>query len=115
MPCGTSRATAGRLATLHAPLAMMTDFVVQLPREPGSREARYAHLMCGPVDMANLPQPIMLVLDDYHRVDTGPLREVMAFPKTQTAACPLTQAPSVVETGQLLELGIHVRKPPEIE
>ena len=43
------------------------------------------------------------------------IREVMAFPKTQTAACPLTQAPSVVETGQLLELGIHVRKPPEIE
>jgi aspartyl-tRNA synthetase len=45
----------------------------------------------------------------------GSIREVMAFPKTQTAACPLTQAPSVVETGQLLELGIHVRKPPEIE
>ncbi|MEN8108683.1 MAG: aspartate--tRNA ligase [Pseudomonadota bacterium] len=43
------------------------------------------------------------------------IREVMAFPKTQTAACPLTHAPSVVETGQLLELGIHVRKPPEVE
>ena len=43
------------------------------------------------------------------------IREVMAFPKTQTAACPLTRAPSVVETGQLLELGIHVHKPPEIE
>jgi aspartyl-tRNA synthetase len=45
----------------------------------------------------------------------GSIREVMAFPKTQTAACPLTQAPSMVETGQLLELGIHVHKPPEIE
>jgi len=43
------------------------------------------------------------------------IREVMAFPKTQTAACPLTNAPSVVETGQLLELGIHVRKPPEAD
>ena len=43
------------------------------------------------------------------------IREVMAFPKTQTAACPLTDAPSPVISGQLLELGIHLRKPPEIE
>jgi aspartyl-tRNA synthetase len=42
------------------------------------------------------------------------IREVMAFPKTQTAACPLTQAPSVVAPGQLIELGIHLRKPPEV-
>jgi aspartyl-tRNA synthetase len=42
------------------------------------------------------------------------IREVMAFPKTQTAACPLTQAPSAVATGQLIELGIHLRKPPEV-
>jgi uncharacterized protein YceH (UPF0502 family) len=26
--------------------------VVQLPRAPGSREARWAHLLCGPVDVA---------------------------------------------------------------
>lgn len=26
--------------------------VVQLPRQPGSREARWAHLLCGPVDVA---------------------------------------------------------------
>jgi aspartyl-tRNA synthetase len=43
------------------------------------------------------------------------IREVMAFPKTQTAACPLTDAPSTVATGQLIELGIHLRKPPEVE
>ena len=43
------------------------------------------------------------------------IREVMAFPKTQTAACPLTDAPSVVVTGQLIELGIHLRKPPEVD
>ena len=43
------------------------------------------------------------------------IREVMAFPKTQTAACPLTQAPSAVATGQLIELGIHLRKPPVVE
>ncbi len=41
------------------------------------------------------------------------IREVMAFPKTQTAACPLTSAPSPVGTGQLIELGIHLHKPPE--
>jgi aspartyl-tRNA synthetase len=43
------------------------------------------------------------------------IREVMAFPKTQTAACPLTDAPSKVVTGQLIELGIHLRKPPEVD
>ncbi len=43
------------------------------------------------------------------------IREVMAFPKTQTAACPLTSAPSPVGSGQLIELGIHLRKPPEVD
>ncbi|MGB5606626.1 MAG: aspartate--tRNA ligase [Gammaproteobacteria bacterium] len=43
------------------------------------------------------------------------IRDVMAFPKTQTAACPLTQAPSPVASGQLIELGIHLRKPPVID
>jgi uncharacterized protein YceH (UPF0502 family) len=28
--------------------------VVQLPRAPGSREARWAHLLCGPVDVTNV-------------------------------------------------------------
>jgi uncharacterized protein YceH (UPF0502 family) len=28
--------------------------VVQLPRAPGSREARWAHLLCGPVDVTNM-------------------------------------------------------------
>jgi aspartyl-tRNA synthetase len=39
------------------------------------------------------------------------IREVMAFPKTQTAACLLTQAPSEVDNLQLRELGIKLRKP----
>jgi aspartyl-tRNA synthetase len=43
------------------------------------------------------------------------IREVMAFPKTQTAACPLTNAPSSVAQGQLIELGIHLHKPPEVD
>jgi aspartyl-tRNA synthetase len=38
------------------------------------------------------------------------IREVMAFPKTQTAACMLTSAPSEVGADQLRELSIRVRK-----
>jgi len=33
---------------------------------------------------------------------------VIAFPKTQTASCPLMDAPAPVETAQLIELGIRV-------
>ncbi len=39
------------------------------------------------------------------------IREVMAFPKTQSAACLLTNAPSDVSDAQLRELGIKLRKP----
>jgi aspartyl-tRNA synthetase len=38
------------------------------------------------------------------------IREVMAFPKTQTASCPLTDAPSGVSEEQLRELNIRLRK-----
>jgi aspartyl-tRNA synthetase len=38
------------------------------------------------------------------------LREVIAFPKTQKAACPLTDAPNLVDDRQLLELGLKVEK-----
>ncbi|MEY1662416.1 aspartate--tRNA ligase [Isoalcanivorax beigongshangi] len=38
------------------------------------------------------------------------IRDVIAFPKTQTAACPLTQAPAEVGNRQLRELGIALRK-----
>ncbi len=41
----------------------------------------------------------------------GSIREVIAFPKTQTAHCPLTDAPSEVSPAQLRELSIRVRKP----
>jgi len=39
------------------------------------------------------------------------IREVMAFPKTQTASCLLTGAPSEVSNTQMRELGIKVRTP----
>ncbi|MCX7927586.1 MAG: aspartate--tRNA ligase [Candidatus Omnitrophica bacterium] len=38
------------------------------------------------------------------------IREIIAFPKTQKAFCPLTGAPSEVEERQLKELGIVIRK-----
>lgn len=38
--------------------------------------------------------------------NTNNIRDVIAFPKTQTAQCLLTQAPAPVDTKQLLELGI---------
>jgi aspartyl-tRNA synthetase len=41
------------------------------------------------------------------------IREVIAFPKTQTAACPLTDAPTEIADAQLKELNIRVRLPPD--
>ncbi len=43
------------------------------------------------------------------------IREVMAFPKTQTAACLLTSAPATVSNLQLKELGINVKAKPQIK
>jgi aspartyl-tRNA synthetase len=40
------------------------------------------------------------------------IRDVIAFPKTQTAACPLTDAPAEVSEAQLRELHIRLRPPP---
>jgi aspartyl-tRNA synthetase len=39
------------------------------------------------------------------------IRDVIAFPKTQTAACPLTEAPTEVSEQQLRDLHIRVRLP----
>jgi len=38
------------------------------------------------------------------------IRDVMAFPKTQTAACPLTNAPAPVSERQLRELNLRIRR-----
>ena len=38
------------------------------------------------------------------------IRDVIAFPKTKTAECPMTQAPAPVETTQLRDLGIRLRE-----
>lgn len=54
---------------------------------------------------------IALGLDRLVMLMTGAtsIRDVMAFPKTQTAACLLTDAPSPVDEAQLKELGLRIR------
>jgi aspartyl-tRNA synthetase len=42
---------------------------------------------------------------------TESIRDVIAFPKTQTASCPLTNAPGEVSAEQLKETGIRLRVP----
>jgi len=43
------------------------------------------------------------------------IRDVMAFPKTQSASCLLTDAPSNVSEAQLKELNIRLRKIPTVD
>jgi aspartyl-tRNA synthetase len=45
--------------------------------------------------------------------EVASIRDVIAFPKTATATCPLTGAPSVVDAAQLEELGIVQSIPSE--
>ena len=47
--------------------------------------------------------------------DSSSIRDVIAFPKTQSAACPLTEAPGAVSTKQLRELNIKLREQAKTE
>ena len=41
------------------------------------------------------------------------IRDVIAFPKTQTAACVMTDAPGQADVKQLRELNIKLREKPK--
>lgn len=41
------------------------------------------------------------------------IRDVIAFPKTKTAECPMTEAPAPVDPNQLRDLGIRLRELPK--
>jgi aspartyl-tRNA synthetase len=43
------------------------------------------------------------------------IRDVIAFPKTQSAACVMTEAPGEADSKQLRELNIRLREKPKAE
>jgi aspartyl-tRNA synthetase len=46
---------------------------------------------------------------------TQSIRDVIAFPKTQSASCLLTDAPGTVDNKQLRELNIRLREQPKAD
>ena len=74
-------------------------------------EERFGHLLdalkfgCPPHGgiAMGLDRLIMLM------VGTEAIRDVIAFPKTQSAACPLTEAPATVDANQLRDLHLRIR------
>ena len=70
---------------------------------PGTGKTTIARLIAGVT--AKAFEPLSAV-----SAGVKDVREVIAFPKTQSGADPLTGAPSALEPEQLTELGLTVRK-----
>ena len=74
-------------------------------------EERFSHLLdalkfgCPPHGGIAMGLDRLLML----MVGTEAIRDVIAFPKTQSAACPLTEAPATVDANQLRDLHLRIR------
>ena len=80
---------------------------------PEEAENKFSHLLKGLSFGCPPHGGIAIGLDRLVMVMLGidSIRDVIAFPKTQTGHCPLTQAPSKLSTAQLQELALRTREP----
>ncbi len=93
--------------------ATQTAVFELLDIEPAEAEERFGFLMtalkygCPPLGgiAFGLDRLVMLM------AGADSIRDVIAFPKTQTAACPLTEAPAEVSDAHLRELHLRLRQP----
>ena len=82
--------------------------------EPDAAQARFGFLLDGFRYGAPPHAGFAFGIDRLAAILAGEenIREVIAFPKTQSGADPLTGAPSAVDEAQLRELGLRVIPPP---
>ena len=81
--------------------------------DPNEAQEQFGHLLNGLQHGCPPHGGIAFGLDRIAMLMSGSesIRDVIAFPKTQSGACPLTRAPSIVDSKQLQELGIKAIAP----
>ncbi|MBK7250629.1 MAG: aspartate--tRNA ligase [Gammaproteobacteria bacterium] len=94
--------------------AMQSTVFELLGIEPGEAQKKFGFLLDALKYGAPPHGGIAFGLDRLTMLMAGAdsIRDVIAFPKTQTAADPLSEAPTEVSEAQLRELHIRVRTPP---